>query len=104
MNDKINEIVVIGGNEFNLGFQLAGIRNIIDAEENAEQKFKEIFEAPSTGIIITDDKTIEQLSARFREIVELSVKPGVVVLSIQSREESLRQMIIKSIGVDLWEK
>ncbi len=102
MSDKINEVIVIGGNEFNLGFQLAGIRKIIDAEENAEHKFREAFENPDTGIIITDDTTMGKLSANFREIVETSVKPSVVVLSTEGREEGLRQMIIKSIGVDLW--
>lgn len=100
----MTEIIVIGGPEFNLGFQLAGIRHIIDTEQQAEQKFREAFESPQTGIIITDDKTIGKLSPHFRETVELSAKPSVVVLSLEGKDEGLRQMIIKAIGVDVWEK
>ena len=100
----MSEIVVIGGNEFNLGFQLAGIRNIVEVDEQAEHKFKEAFENPATGIIITDDKTVQKLSSHFRELVEMSAKPSVVVLSLEGKDENLRQMIIKAIGVDVWEK
>ena len=101
----MTEIVVVGGPEFNLGFQLAGIRHIIDAEQQAEQKFREAFENPQTGIIITDDKTVEKLSLHFRQMVGLSAKPSVVVLSLEGKDDGgLRQMIIKAIGVDVWEK
>ncbi len=100
----MSEIVVIGGSEFNLGFQLAGVKHIIDADHDIEQRFKDAFENPDTGIIITDDNTIQQLSARFKETVETSSKPSVVVISSDRKEEGLKKMIIKSIGVDLWEK
>ena len=100
----MSEIVIIGGNEFNLGFGLAGIRNVIEVDDQVEQKFKEAFDNPQTGIIITDDITVQKLSPHFREIVETSAKPSVVVLSLEGKDEGLRQMIIKAIGVDVWEK
>ncbi len=117
---NMNDIVVIGGSEFNLGFQLAGIRNIVtieqgvgqqvgqqaekQVEQQTEQKFRELFENPKTGIILTDDKTVQQLTQHFREMVENSAKPSVVVFSLEGKDEGLRKMIIKAIGVDLWEK
>lgn len=100
----MTDIVVIGGNEFNLGFGLAGIRHIVEVQHDVEQKFKEVFEDPNTGIIITDDATIQKLPVHFREVVEQSAKPSVVVLSLEGKDEGLRNMIIKAIGVDVWEK
>ena len=104
MTKTMSELVVIGGNEFNLGIALAGIQNIVEVDEQAEHKFKEAFDNPQTGIIITDDTTMQKLSPHFREIAESSAKPSIVVLSLDGKDQGLRQMIIKAIGVDVWEK
>jgi len=96
------EIAVIGGSEFVLGFQLAGIKKVYE-EDAPERKVLELMKDEGIGIIITDEKTMGKLSEYTREAVELSVKPVTVVVSEEgSSQESLRKIIKKSIGIDLW--
>lgn len=96
------EIAVIGGSEFVLGFQLAGIKKVCE-EETPEKKMLELMKDDGVGIIITDEKTMGRLSEYTREAVEISVKPVTVVVSDEgSSQEGLRKMIKKSIGIDLW--
>ncbi|MBU0536191.1 MAG: V-type ATP synthase subunit F [Nanoarchaeota archaeon] len=99
------EIAVIGRPEFTLGFRLSGITKVIDVEntDDSEKKIAEIMKDQNIGIMVTDDATITCLSERTREAVETSVKPVAVVVSTESTaQDTLRKMIIKSIGVDLW--
>lgn len=95
------EIVVIGTPKFVLGFRLAGVRKIIEAEDNPLNKIKEIMADPNVGIIIADSETISKLDEYDRLDIESSVKPVVIVLSEEATSDSLRKMIRKSIGVDL---
>ncbi|MCX8146923.1 MAG: V-type ATP synthase subunit F [Candidatus Woesearchaeota archaeon] len=103
--DKM-QIAVIGLPEFTLGFRLVGIRNIIDIDmerDNPSEKMKELIARNDIGIIISDEKVINVIDERTREIVERSVRPVNVVVSTEATaQETLRKMIIKSIGVDLW--
>lgn len=99
------QIAVIGDSAFNLGFTLAGITKIHTAEENPQQAFEEVMNDPTIGIMISNETTMKKLSLHFREKVERSVKPVLVVLSRDDAgQETLRQLIVKSIGVDLWGK
>ena len=95
------ELAVIGGSEFTLGFALAGIKKIMEADADPAAAFKQAMQDGSVGIIITDEATVAKLEEHVREDVERSVKPVIVVLSAEATQESLRKMIKKSIGVDL---
>ena len=99
------ELAVIGMPEFTLGFRVSGIRNVFEADEGEEAaaKIREMMQDEKIGIIIADDRTIQSLDERTREIVEMAVKPVTVIVSTEpTAQEALRKMIIKSIGVDLW--
>jgi vacuolar-type H+-ATPase subunit F/Vma7 len=101
------EIAVIGNPRFTLGFRLSGITKVIDVEQSAdaEKEIARIMADQNIGIVITDDETIANISERTRESVEASVKPVTVVVSTEATaQETLRKMIIKSIGVDLWKE
>lgn len=100
----MSEIVALGGSEFVLGFQLAGIRETIEVSINPFDDFSKLMEKKDVGIILTDDKTIMKLSDRERFVIEGSVRPVVVVLSTQDYSEGLRTMIKNSIGVDVYGK
>jgi V/A-type H+/Na+-transporting ATPase subunit F len=100
------EIAVIGDSEFALGFELIGIKKIVEAESRSS-----VFSAFSTlmkedvGIIVTNDKTIEKLDANFRRSVENSVTPIVVILSEKAvAQDNLRELIKKAIGIDILSK
>ncbi len=102
------DVAVFGGSEFTLGFMLAGIKNVVTIEEKedaraaqAEKKLDELLAEKETGIVIIDDHLLKQMDERTREKVERSVRPVFVPLSTEASQETLRKMIIKSIGVDL---
>ena len=95
------EIAVLGGSEFILGFQLAGITRTIEVSENPANEIKEVMKAPDVGIIVIDDKTMEKLDENTQQLIESSIKPVSVVVSTKDTNEALRRLIKKSIGVDL---
>ncbi|MBI5073393.1 hypothetical protein HZA99_06265, partial [Candidatus Woesearchaeota archaeon] len=76
----------------------------IDAKDPKEE-FERAAASPDVGIIITDEKTMNELPVFFREMVENRVKPVTVVVSTDAASnETLRKKIKKAIGVDLWSK
>ena len=102
------DVAVFGGSEFTLGFMLAGIKQIITIDEKeesraaaAEKKLDELLAEKELGIVIIDDRLLNQMDERTREKVERSVRPVFVPLSTEASQDTLRKMIIKSIGVDL---
>ena len=95
------EIAVLGGSEFILGFQLAGITRTIEVSENPANEIKEVMKAPDVGIIVIDEKTMEKLDENTQQLIESSIKPVSVVVSTKDTNEALRRLIKKSIGVDL---
>ena len=89
-------IAVLGSAAFTLGFRLAGIRHVSETPSDIRALLRD----PELGIVVTDTHTIEQLDEHTKEDALRSIKPVVVVVSDKPQEE-LRQMIIRSIGVDL---
>ena len=92
----MKEIAVVGEQEFTLGFRLAGIKNVINAE-----RIPELLNDNSLGIIILDQQTMDNLDERIREEVVASISPVFVVVTETAEQGELRKMIIESIGVDL---
>ena len=102
MDVKDSTIGVIGDNEFVLGFQLAGIKKIYDSKK---ANIEDILTKENLDILILESKDVQNLPLRLKEKVESSVKPTTVIISETAEaEETLRKMIKKSIGVDLWNK
>ncbi len=95
----MKEIAVFKGAEFSLGFQLAGIRNVLGG--NPEKDVRAVLENKDIGLAIIDEETMDALEARTKEEVIASVDPVFVVVSPAAQQEELRRMIIRSIGVDL---
>ena len=101
------ELCVVGDSEFTIGFELIGIRKILEGETREELQycFRDAMKDIDTGIIVTNDKAIKKLESNFRRNVENSITPVVVVLSIHSlAQDNLRDMIKKAIGIDLMAK
>ena len=103
----MSELAVVGDNEFVMGFELIGIRNIFEGE--SREKLKDCFSAAmkdkNIGVVVANEKSIEKLESNFRRTVENSITPVVVILSTRTgAQENLREMIKKAIGIDLWSK
>ena len=97
------ELAVIGSQEFTLGFQLAGISNIYNPEndEQMSSQLKSLLNSKEVGIIVIDSSIMTTLPERLRDQLSASVTP--TVLGIGTEEDTtLRDTIRKAIGVDLW--
>ena len=93
----MNEIVVVGNEEFTLGFELVGIKAY------TFDKFEELISKnSSTGIVIIAQEEYETLSLKVKTLVDKLLKPIVVILSEDDiKGGNLRNAIIKALGVDL---
>ncbi len=95
-------IGVMGDKDFVLGFQLTGIKKTYDFKTS---NIEDVMGKENLDILILESKDIQSLPERVRAKVESSVKPTTVIISESAEaEETLRKMIKKSIGVDLWNK
>ena len=96
-------MAVLGSQEFTLGFQLAGISNIFNPENDEEtsSQLKSLLNSKEVGIIVIDSSIISTFPERLRDQLSASVTP--TVLGIGTEEDTtLRDTIRKAIGVDLW--
>ena len=97
------ELAVIGSQEFTLGFQLAGISNIYNPENDGQMssQLKSLLNSKEVGIIVIDASIMATLPERLRD--QLSASVTLTVLGIGTEEDTtLRDTIRKAIGVDLW--
>lgn len=100
----MQELAALGNSEFILGFQLAGIRNTIEVDKNLEKNVENLLTNKQTGIIVTNQETIDKLPIKLKEKLMNSVDPVAVLISTEAEDQNMRDMIKKSIGVDLWSK
>ena len=96
------KIAVVGGNEFVVGFQLVGIRDIIETVDKPYNDLKNLRTQKEIGIVVVDDKIMESLEPHQRLDIEASVHPVFISVSTKTEQDSLKRLIKKSIGVDLW--
>ena len=99
---KMVKVAVVGGNEFVVGFRLAGIRDIIEMSDKAYNGLKNLKSQKEIGVVVVDEKLMEGLEPHQRLEIEASVDPVFIPLSTKIEQDSLKRLIKKSIGVDLW--
>lgn len=94
------EMIVVGEEEFTLGFELVGIK------AEPLEKFDELISKNSNvGIIVISQKDYDTLSIRTKNIIDKLIKPIVVILSQDDiKGGNLRDAIIRALGVDLLNK
>ena len=96
------KIAVAGGNEFIVGFQLAGIMDTIELNDNIFDGLKILKNRKDIGIVVVDEKIIDGLEMFQRLEIEASVDPVFIPISTKVEQDSLKRLIKKSVGVDLW--
>ena len=91
------EIIVVGNEEFTLGFELVGIKSV------RMDKFEELISKTSqAGIVIISQDDYDTLNLRLKNTISKLVKPIIVILSKDDiKGGDLRKQIIRSLGVDL---
>lgn len=96
------KIAVAGGSEFIVGFQLAGIRDTIEITGDYFNQLKSMRNKKEIGIVVVDEKIMESLEQYQRLEIEASIEPVFIPVSAKAEQDSLKKLIKKSIGVDLW--
>ena len=96
------KIAVVGGSEFIVGFQLAGIKDVVEVNDNYFNQLKNFKNKKEIGIVVVDEKMMENLEQHQRFDIESSVEPVFIPVSTNVEQDSLKKLIKKSIGVDLW--
>lgn len=98
--EEKKEIAVIGGNDFTVGFRLAGVSKVY-GKENYEDKIQELVGRDDIGILVVEQRDLEELPARIRKPVKESVDPVVVPISESGTQEQINEKIRKVIGADI---
>ena len=94
----MSKIVVSGSEEFSLGFELVGIE-YFDLK-NLESLIYD--SSHDVGVVILEKESYDELSVRMQAEIKRIIRPIVVILSKEDvKGDSLRDEIIKTMGVDL---
>lgn len=92
-----DSIIVVGNEEFTFGYEIAGLKAYKEDEFS-----KAISKQENAGVVILDPNVYEKLSQREKNQIDTLVKPIVLIIGEDdSKGTNLREMIIKSLGVDL---
>ncbi|MDO8427645.1 MAG: V-type ATP synthase subunit F [Candidatus Diapherotrites archaeon] len=97
------EIAILGNDEFVTGFRLSGVKNIITAEgKELSKKIEEVIDQQKIGILVMEHLDFSQLNNNVKKKLDRTVTPVVVTLSKDAKTSDLRELVKKSIGIDLW--
>jgi len=97
------EIAVVGPMEFTLGFQLAGVENLYNPEneEKMIETLRSLLDESEVGVIVVDNVDLMKLPDRLRQQLAESVTPTVLGIGTEE-DNTLRESIKSALGVDLW--
>ncbi len=97
------EIAVVGPMEFTLGFQLAGVENLYNPEDEEQMidMLRTLLDQSEVGVIVVDNVELMKLPDRLRQQLTESVTPTVLGIGTEE-DNSLRESIKSALGVDLW--
>ena len=96
------EIAVLGNDEFTAGFLLAGVKKVFVSESALDSKVDEALGDSEIGILVMENESYDELLHRTKTKLEKLVTPVVVKVSSKGQETDIRDLIKRSVGVDLW--
>ena len=105
-NMEKQKIVVVGDGPTCTGFRLAGVEHVFPKEgREAEEKVRELLEVESTGILIINEKILENIDWKLKQKIERIAKPVVITVPDKDgaigQKDSLNAMIKRALGFDL---
>jgi V/A-type H+/Na+-transporting ATPase subunit F len=108
---QTKDVMVIGSEEMTLGFRLAGVKNFAVVAEGDRRAFEaELSKALDTErycTIIVNQAFLQDIGQRLSKRMSDSIIPVVVGVpdktGFGSRDDSLRRMIRKTLGVEIRE-
>ncbi|VVB66696.1 V-type ATP synthase subunit F [Candidatus Gugararchaeum adminiculabundum] len=103
-------ILVLGDDALVTGFRLAGLTNSIkvDNAKQAEEKLNAILTDSKFGIIVLNEKMLNEMDWRLRKKIDNLAKPVIVPVpdktGASTEGESLQKLVKRAIGIDLLAK
>lgn len=101
------QIGAVGPEEFVLGFQLAGIRQVVSTKD--AQEFQSVIEdvlqkrrLEGVGILILDAKDVQALPANTKRKLADTLEP--VVVQMGGSGGDLREKVKRAIGIDVYKE
>ncbi len=100
----MKRLAVIGDPDFNIGFRLAGVRDIYDvtSDEELEKVVESVLRNKEIGVAVIKYELLNKLPPVLRRAIDESVEPTFVFVGEEGGVEEIRDKIRKAIGVDLW--
>ena len=97
------EIAIVGTSEFTLGFQLAGITQPHNPENEDEMSrtLRSMLDEKEVGIIVVDAADLTRVPDKLRQRLADSISPTVLGIGTEE-DNTLRESIKSALGVDLW--
>jgi V/A-type H+-transporting ATPase subunit F len=96
------KIGIIGDDEFVTGFRLAGVDKVITAARPLDGPVSRAIEEKEIGVLVMKETDLQSLAAKTRKLVEKTIKPVVIAIPEREGKQDIRELIKRSIGVDLW--
>jgi len=96
------DIAVLGNDEFVTGFLLAGVKKVFVSEGALDSKVDEALNDSDLGILVMENESYDKLLHRTKTKLEKVVTPVVVKVSSKGEQTDIRDLIKRSVGVDLW--
>ncbi len=99
------EIAFLGDADSVLGFRALGVETIVPNDDDDARKQFERLVKQKTSIIMITEKMMDCLQEQMEEVVHMAI-PAVVVLpgitgTLKRGEDTIRELIIRAVGVDL---
>jgi V/A-type H+-transporting ATPase subunit F len=95
-------IAVVGSGEFIVGFQLAGVKDTIEASRHPVNELRALRQKKGIGVVVIEESVLRSLDHQEQQEIENSVEPVFIPLSTSMQQDSLKRLIKKSIGIELW--
>ncbi|MBU2100444.1 V-type ATP synthase subunit F [Candidatus Micrarchaeota archaeon] len=96
------DIAVLGTDDFVTGFRLAGVRNTFVVANNFDEKIDEVLGNKEIGVIVIEQEEMDKMNPKTKRILEKLITPVLITLSSKGKETDLRELIKRTVGVDLW--
>lgn len=106
--DKSLKIAYVGNSLLNTGFKIAGVieSHVASDTQTCEGKVKELMERGDVGVIIVTSGVRKMIKdRRLSDNISSSIMPLVVEIPERGEEimeeDTLRQLIMRAIGIDI---
>ncbi len=107
---SLDSIAVVGDSAMCTGFRLAGVQNVftVATDDEGEKTLERLMAEPGVGILVAQERLLENCDWRLKKRIEAAAKPVVVTVpgieGPAEQSESLAALVKRALGFDLMAK